>query len=102
MLKWLRARGYAWREMPDALNARSGCPRHDWAHGVCVHAAFGGHLAVLQWARAHGCPWDERTCTAAWLGGHLPRAAVDTRNRLPVQHLACVEETREGRELLRV
>jgi hypothetical protein len=23
-----------------------------------VHAAQGGHLAVLVWAREHGCPWD--------------------------------------------
>ena len=25
-------------------------------------AAEGGHLSVLQWAREHGCPWDEWTC----------------------------------------
>ena len=25
--------------------------------------AASGHLAVLQWARENGCPWDEDTCT---------------------------------------
>jgi hypothetical protein len=28
---------------------------------------MGGHLAVLQWAREHHCPWDEETCTSAYL-----------------------------------
>jgi hypothetical protein len=32
---------------------------------------MGGHLEVLQWARRHGCPWDEYTCTAAAEEGHL-------------------------------
>jgi hypothetical protein len=31
----------------------------------------GGHLEVLQWLRANGCPWDETTCAyAARRGGH--------------------------------
>ena len=29
---------------------------------LCLVAAFNGHLAVLQWARAHGCTWDGRAC----------------------------------------
>jgi hypothetical protein len=31
-------------------------------------AAFGGHLEVLQWARAHDCPWSEATCW--WAAEH--------------------------------
>jgi len=31
----------------------------------------GGHLEVLQWAREHGCPWNESTCSATAVGGHL-------------------------------
>jgi hypothetical protein len=27
------------------------------ACGRVMHAAAGGRLEVLQWARAHGCPW---------------------------------------------
>jgi hypothetical protein len=32
---------------------------------------YGGHLEVLQWARANGCPWNEFTTSAALYGGHL-------------------------------
>ena len=28
-------------------------------------------MAVLQWARANGCPWNEDTCSAAAKNGHL-------------------------------
>jgi hypothetical protein len=28
--------------------------------GTCESAAVGGHLEVLQWARANSCPWDRR------------------------------------------
>ena len=35
----------------------------------CKYAA--AHLATLQWAREHGCPWDENTCQFAASGGHL-------------------------------
>jgi hypothetical protein len=30
-----------------------------------------GHLEVLQWARANGCPWDKLTSWAAGQGGRL-------------------------------
>ena len=39
--------------------------------GVCAYAAFGGRLDVLQWAREHGCPWNETTPWFAAAGGHL-------------------------------
>jgi len=39
--------------------------------GTCWAAAGGGHLEVLQWAREHGCPWDEWVCRLAAGGGHL-------------------------------
>jgi hypothetical protein len=38
---------------------------------TCSGAAKGGHLNILQWARANGCPWDEGTCDEAAWGGHL-------------------------------
>ena len=38
---------------------------------LCLVAAFNGHLAVLQWARVHGCPWDESTCSRVAKNGHL-------------------------------
>ena len=33
-----------------------GCP---WDERTCEAAAASGHLGVLRWARAHGCPWRE-------------------------------------------
>ena len=45
-----------------------GCP---WNKHTCEMAARNGHLAALQWARAHGCPWNEHTCMMAALNGHL-------------------------------
>ena len=33
---------------------------------VCVRiAAEGGHLKVLKWLRAEGCPWNDLACAAA-------------------------------------
>ena len=39
--------------------------------GTCPSAAEGGHLALLQFARGDGCPWDETTCHKAAQHGHL-------------------------------
>ena len=76
----------------------NGC---SWNWAVCAHAADGGHLEVLKWARAHGrqwtksaltcasaasgegtwslstwsCPWDRMTCVNAAQGGHLETLA---------------------------
>ena len=38
LIKWACAQGYPW----------------DWQ--TCAYAAESGHLEVLQWARANGCP----------------------------------------------
>ena len=34
------------------------CP---WDSETCSHAAAGGHLEVLKWARDNDCEWDEGT-----------------------------------------
>jgi hypothetical protein len=39
--------------------------------GTCYHIARHGPLEVLQWAREHGCEWDEDTCMMAARGGQL-------------------------------
>ena len=49
--------------------------------GPCTHeqrlrwwwkaAARAGHLEVLQWLRAQGCPWDTWTCRTARCQGHV-------------------------------
>ena len=41
------------------------------AQDTCSHAARAGHLEVVQWAYANGCPWDEEVCLQAARGGHL-------------------------------
>jgi hypothetical protein len=46
----------------------NGCP---WNERTCALAAEGGHLDVLKWAREHHCPWSGRTCDSAAQGGHL-------------------------------
>jgi hypothetical protein len=33
-----------------------------WNEWTCHGAAAGGHLEVLQWARAKGCPWIKHDC----------------------------------------
>uniref|UniRef100_A0A6C0HL60 F-box domain-containing protein n=1 Tax=viral metagenome TaxID=1070528 RepID=A0A6C0HL60_9ZZZZ len=42
---------------------------------TCISAVNHGHLAFLQYARAHarddGCPWDEYICLVAAESGHL-------------------------------
>ena len=45
----------------------------------------GGHLEVLQWARANGCPWDNRTCEAAAHGGHLEVLQWAIKNNCPYE-----------------
>ena len=42
-----------------------GCPWDEW---TCAKAAENGHLAVLRWARAHGCPWDGKSFLAGRKG----------------------------------
>ena len=44
---------------------------YPWDTNTSPHAAFEGHLEVLKWLREHGCPWSGGTCTNAAMGGHL-------------------------------
>ena len=36
---------------------------------VCAHAARGGHIRLIQWARARGAPWDKHTFNNAAANG---------------------------------
>jgi hypothetical protein len=42
-----------------------------WSERTCSSAAFGGHLEVLQWLKANGCPRDSRVFRYAGLEGHM-------------------------------
>ena len=54
-----------------ALGALEGPARERFKSRLCAYCAKGGHLEVLKWARANGCPWNEATCTLAASNGHL-------------------------------
>ena len=90
---------------------QQGHPRTDIE--VCLAAAEGGRIDVLQWARAEGYAWDEWTCNASAWGGCLVArrygdgggveratrgAAMGARERRSVAdggHLACLQWLRE-------
>ena len=42
-----------------------------WDMETCSWAAFHGHLGVLKWLRAKGCPWGSSTSNWAAQGGRL-------------------------------
>ena len=42
-----------------------------WDEDTCRCAAHGGHLELVKWLRANGCPWGVRTSTSAARGGQL-------------------------------
>jgi hypothetical protein len=41
-----------------------------WDERTCSGAAWKGHLPVLQWARQHGCPWDEEVIKSELENSH--------------------------------
>ena len=56
-LDWAVTRGYSWE---------------GYRRIICQWAVVYGQLEVLKWARErHGCPWDTHTCAAAVIAGHL-------------------------------
>jgi hypothetical protein len=63
----------------------NGCP---WDESTCEEAAGGGHLAMLQWANANGCPWDVSTSTSAAAGGHLDVLQWANANGCPCNRLS--------------
>jgi hypothetical protein len=66
---------------PDYLDPNPPCSKTEetdhflsnlrWCAHTCASAAQAGHLSVLQWARANGCPWDNDTVVAAETHGHF-------------------------------
>ena len=87
VLQWLRSNGCPWDGYTIEFSAARGqLEQLKWAHEqggapLCldtfIEAAAGGHIEVLSWLRAQGCPWDETVCAAAkevevirWLHEH--------------------------------
>eukprot|EP00302_Diacronema_sp_CCMP2436_P010738 CAMPEP_0179887376 /NCGR_PEP_ID=MMETSP0982-20121206/31380_1 /TAXON_ID=483367 /ORGANISM="non described non described, Strain CCMP 2436" /LENGTH=204 /DNA_ID=CAMNT_0021783217 /DNA_START=648 /DNA_END=1263 /DNA_ORIENTATION=+ len=70
-----------------------------WDFDTCLGAARNGHLALLQWARAHGCEWDEEEiCRAAVRGGHLALLQWACANGCDLGSLTCAR----ARELMQM
>eukprot|EP00908_Phaeocystis_cordata_P024318 Transcript_6783.p1 GENE.Transcript_6783~~Transcript_6783.p1 ORF type:complete len:285 (-),score=65.05 Transcript_6783:199-1053(-) len=63
---------------------------------VCSAAAEHGHLEILKWARAHGCPWDAWTCSWAAGGGHLECLEYAHEQGCPWDAETCRKTAYEG------
>jgi hypothetical protein len=78
LLKMGRRLGYPWLTTACAAGAAGHMSVLQWAHAqgcpledeMCEFAAKAGRLDVLQWARQQGCEWLG-TCEAAARAGHL-------------------------------
>jgi len=70
--------------------------RESYTGSLCNKAAKGGHLAVLQWLRENGAPWDERTCSCAAKCGHLATLQWLRANGAPWDEWTCVYAARGG------
>lgn len=52
-------------------NLRQLDPPCPWDEMTCAAASMNGHLDILQWAIKNGCPWDTNTFIYAVMNGHL-------------------------------
>jgi hypothetical protein len=74
-----------WRVLIDHRQGRWRPPSADNYMGLLArHNA----RAVIQWARADGCPWDANACAEAAKGGHLDLLQWLRRNGCPWNTLA--------------
>ncbi|AVK75268.1 Ankyrin repeat domain containing protein [Pandoravirus quercus] len=64
---------HKWRDAASRAMVGAACNRtnQDGARAYVDALARSGRLAVLQWAHAEGCPVDSRMCVAAASGGHV-------------------------------
>ena len=69
---------------------------HHFTENTCAFAAKGGHLDILQYLRANGCPWDEWTCARAANNGHLDILQYAHENGCPWNELTCFGAARGG------
>ena len=59
-----------------------GCP---WDARMCAHAAWQGRFDLLRWARENEAPWDEDTCISAFSRGHIHLLLWAHRHGAPVK-----------------
>jgi len=65
------ARGGLLEELKLRANANASNSTWTWNPGTCGSAAAGGHIHMLRWLRANGCPWGGSTCSVAAATGQL-------------------------------
>ena len=64
---------------------RTGCP---WDETTYSWVAKYGHLNVLKWARANGCPWDSYTFKYAEESGHSEVCSWSVQNGCPAERVS--------------
>lgn len=94
VLKWLRARGFAWDSRLVKVAAGNGSLSilqwmkdegypQSWCVEACDFAALGGNLEVLIWLNENGCPIHEETCRNAARNGDLESLIWLKENKCP-------------------
>eukprot|EP00587_Corethron_hystrix_P009281 CAMPEP_0113304708 /NCGR_PEP_ID=MMETSP0010_2-20120614/4618_1 /TAXON_ID=216773 ORGANISM="Corethron hystrix, Strain 308" /NCGR_SAMPLE_ID=MMETSP0010_2 /ASSEMBLY_ACC=CAM_ASM_000155 /LENGTH=368 /DNA_ID=CAMNT_0000158963 /DNA_START=206 /DNA_END=1309 /DNA_ORIENTATION=+ /assembly_acc=CAM_ASM_000155 len=63
---------------------------------ACMHAAKGGHIEMLKWLRAVGCPWDKETSTEAARRGHLDLLIWLRQEGCPWGYETCIAAAKGG------
>ena len=108
-LAWAKANGCPWVAETCALRCTGRAPcgaavvaaaRLPVERGDVLCAALHGHLALLQWAREHDCPWGEGTCYLASRGGHLQVLKWAREHGCPWNKRACEDVSRYRPETL--
>ena len=88
MLRWARENGCEWEvqefsRYPDDIYPMEHLLAPGSDAGLCADAAMGGHIEVLKWLRAEGCPWDQWTCFFAVHQGHVEILRWARKNGCP-------------------
>ena len=102
LIHWALTNGCSWDDIDcDEIAYRGHLEVLQWAHAngcptikldsMCMNAAIGGHLEVLKWARANGWSWGN-TLSLAAEGGHLKIMQWALTNGCPLDR-PCEDET---------
>ncbi len=71
----------------DILKESNGQENKDFigTRGLLRQQRENGHLEVLKWLRANGCPWNEEVCGLAATEGHLEILKWARENGCPIE-----------------
>ena len=62
-----------------------------WRERHMYSAACNGHLEVVKWLHANGCPWDEKACLFAGARKHWDILQYLVDNKCPGWEEAAIE-----------